>query len=90
MGTFRGRFRDVHAGREVTKSDKLVKKSYKNVNSSDKLVNFHNLVRKVITKASTYPTDTSSSIHHPFDVEIPRGKFVEITSILKGESTWKL
>ena len=25
-----------------------------------------------------------------FDVEIPRGKFAEITSILKGESTWKL
>ena len=37
-----------------------------------------------------YPMDTSSSIHHRFDVEIPRGKFVEITSILKGESTWKL
>ena len=24
-----------------------------------------------------------------FDVEIQRGKFVEITSILKGDSTWK-
>ena len=34
--------------------------------------------------------DTSSLIRHRFDVEIPRGKFVEITSILKGESTWKL
>ena len=34
--------------------------------------------------------DTSSSIRHRFDVEIPRGKFVEITSILKGESKWKL
>ena len=36
------------------------------------------------------PMDTSSSIRHQFDVEIPRGKFVEITSILKGETTWKL
>ena len=34
--------------------------------------------------------DTSSSIRHRFYVEIPRGKFVEISSILKGESTWKL
>ena len=34
--------------------------------------------------------DTTSSIRHRFDVEIPRGKFVEITSILKGKSTWKL
>ena len=41
--------------------------------------------------------DTSSSIRHRFNVRIPRGKFVEITSILKGEprgnydidSTWK-
>ena len=37
-----------------------------------------------------YPMDTSSSIRHRFDFEIPRRKFVEITSILKGESTWKL
>ena len=36
------------------------------------------------------PMDTSSSIRNQFDVEIPRGKFVEITSILKDESTWKL
>ena len=42
------------------------------------------------TQESTNPMDTSSSIHHRFDVEIQRGKFVEITSILKGESTWKL
>ena len=34
--------------------------------------------------------DTSSSIRHLFEVEIPRGKFVEISSILKGESVWKL
>ena len=34
--------------------------------------------------------DISSSIRHRFDVEIPRGKFVEITWILKDESTWKL
>ena len=38
----------------------------------------------------TTPMDTSSSIRHRLDVEISRGKFVEITSILKGESTWKL
>ena len=37
-----------------------------------------------------YPMDTFSSIHCRFDVEIPRGKFVEITAILKDESTWKL
>ena len=37
-----------------------------------------------------FPTGTSSSIRHRFDVEIPRGKFMEITSILKGESTCKL
>ena len=34
--------------------------------------------------------DTSPAIRHRFGVEIPYGKFVEITSILKGESTWKL
>ena len=34
--------------------------------------------------------DTSSSIRHLFEVKIPRGKFVEISSILKGESVWKL
>ena len=28
-------------------------------------------------------------IRHRFDVEIPSGKFVEISSIWKGESTWK-
>ena len=36
-----------------------------------------------------FPMDTSSSIRHRFDVEIPRGKFVEISSILKGEPKWK-
>ena len=36
------------------------------------------------------PMDTSSSSRHPFNVEIPRGKFMQIISILKGESTWKL
>ena len=36
------------------------------------------------------PMDTSSSIWHLFNVEIPLGKFVEILSILIGESTWKL
>ena len=41
-------------------------------------------------KTSYFPMDTPSSIRHRFDVEIPRGKFVKITSILKGESTWEL
>ena len=36
------------------------------------------------------PMDKSSSIRHRFDVEIPRGKFVKMISILKGKSTWKL
>ena len=36
------------------------------------------------------PMDTSSSIRHQFDIEILRGKFVKITSILKDESTCKL
>ena len=39
---------------------------------------------------SKNPVDTSSLICYRFVVEIPRGKFVEISSILKGESTWKL
>ena len=33
--------------------------------------------------------DTTSLIHHWFDVEIPRGKFVEVSLILKEEFTWK-
>ena len=46
---------------------------------------------KVTTQVTIeFPMDTSSSIRHRFDVEIPRGKFVEITSILKSESTWNL
>ena len=36
------------------------------------------------------PMDTSLSIRHQFDVEIPRGKFVKISLILKDKSTWKL
>ena len=36
------------------------------------------------------PMDTSSSIRHRFDIEILRGKFIKITSILKDESTCKL
>ena len=39
---------------------------------------------------SDNPMDTSSLIIHRFDVETARGKFEEITSILKGESAWKL
>ena len=41
-------------------------------------------------KFTRNPMDTPSSIRHRFDVEIPRGKFLEVTSILKGESTWKI
>ena len=40
--------------------------------------------------ASNIPMDTSLSISHRFDIEIPHGKFVEISSVLKGKSTWKL
>ena len=52
---------------------------------------------KVTTQVTIeFPMDTSSSIRHRFDVEIPRGKFVEITSIWKAnprgnydiDSTW--
>ena len=38
----------------------------------------------------SFPTDTSSSIRHRFDFKIPRGMFVEISSILRHDSTWKL
>ena len=41
------------------------------------------------TVSTYFPMDTSSSIRHRFDVETSREKFVEISSILKGESTWK-
>ena len=34
--------------------------------------------------------DTWSLICHRFDAKIPRGKFVKMTKILKGKSTWKL
>ena len=37
-----------------------------------------------------HPMDTSSSIPHRLNAETLRGKFVKISSILKGESTWKL
>ena len=46
--------------------------------------------RQLEKQLSDYPVDKPSSIRHRFDVEISRGKVVEITSILKGESTWKL
>ena len=36
------------------------------------------------------PMDTSPSIHHRLNVEISRGTFVKVLSILKGKSTWKL
>ena len=37
-----------------------------------------------------HPMGKSLSIDHRLDVEIPRGKFVETTSILKDESLRKL
>ena len=43
-----------------------------------------------LVKKCNNPMDTPSSIRYRFVVEIPRGKFVETTSILKSESTWKL
>ena len=41
------------------------------------------------TVSTYFPMDKSSSIRHRFDFETPRGKFVEISLILKGESTRK-
>ena len=35
------------------------------------------------------PRDSSSLIRHRLEVEIPRGKFIKISFILKGESAWK-
>ena len=52
---------------------------------------FQNLHRMTLSiLPSNFPMDTSSSIRHRFHIEIPRGKFVDISSILKGKSTWKL
>ena len=39
---------------------------------------------------NVFPMDISSSIHHGFDVEIPRGKFFRISSNLQSKSTSKL
>ena len=44
----------------------------------------------VIFTLTFIPMDISLSIRHRFNVNVPRGKFVEIFSILKGESKWKL
>ena len=35
------------------------------------------------------PINTSLSIRHRFDIEISRRTLVDISSIMKGESTWK-
>ena len=35
------------------------------------------------------PTDTYSSIHHRFDIKIPHQESVDISSIMKRESTCK-
>ena len=58
-----------------------------NSNNSLSLLPFHGLWKWKIEYISM---GTSSSIRHRFDVEISRGKFVEISLILKDESTWKL
>ena len=58
-----------------------------NSNNSLSLLLFHGLWKGKIEYISM---DTSPSIRHQFDVEISRGTFVEISLILKDESTWKL
>ena len=71
--------------------------------NSDEILKIYNMaivVKSVFQRGNKYypqvfldecfPIDTFSSIRHRFDVEIPHGEFVEISSILKGESTWKL
>ena len=44
-----------------------------------------------ITRESwrSHPMDTFSSIRDLFDIEITRRRFVDISSLMKGESTWK-
>ena len=54
------------------------------------LLQIFSRVQSCFTEIRAFPMDTSLSIRHRFHIEIPRGKFVEISSILKGESTWKL
>ena len=79
---------------------------YRNCNINLKLnhkvaVVFHNLKRydshlikqelgKFNLKINVIRMDTSSSIRHRFDVEIPRGNFIKISLIFNGKSTWKL
>ena len=48
------------------------------------------IMGEALIRGKRFPMDTSSSIRHRFNVEIPRGNFVEVSSILKGESMWKL
>ena len=45
---------------------------------------WYTVLRNCIKKVSGNQMNTSSPIHHRFDVEIPRGKFMEITSIFWG------
>ena len=49
---------------------------------------------KILTVDHKYslcnPMDTSLSIRHEFNVEIPSERFVEIISILKRKFTWNL
>ena len=65
---------------------------YKSHPSIKKIKSNYTIKQKFSFKPVTVkdPMDTSSSTRYRFDVQIPRGMFVEITSILKGESTWKL
>ena len=49
-----------------------------------------NSFSRVKGRKNGIPMETSLSIFQQFGVEIPRGKFVDIASILKGKSTWKV
>ena len=65
---------------------------YKSHPSIKKIKSNYTIKQKFCFKPVTVkdPMDTSSSTRYRFDAQIPRGMFVQITSILKGESTWKL
>ena len=43
----------------------------------------------IVDKVLNIPKDTSSSIHHRFDIEILRRKCVDISANFKRQTTWK-
>ena len=45
--------------------------------------------RSILVSGQMFPMDTSLPVCHRFDIEIPLRKSVYISSIVKGESTWK-